>query len=41
MLRVNPLLPAAQASRGPSPNIKPKKKVAALFGAPVPESAEH
>ena len=32
---------AAQASRSPSPNIKPKKKVAALFGARVPESAEH
>jgi len=30
----------AQASRGPSPNIRPKKKVAALFGARVAEPAE-
>jgi hypothetical protein len=32
---------AVQASRALTPNIKPKKKVAALFGATVPEPAEH
>ena len=31
---------AAPVSRGLSPNIKPKKKVAALFGGKVPEAAE-
>jgi superfamily II DNA/RNA helicase len=31
---------AAPVSRGLSPNIKPKKKVAALFGGRVPEPAE-
>ncbi|HEX2542288.1 MAG TPA: DEAD/DEAH box helicase [Caldimonas sp.] len=31
---------AVQTSRAVSPNIKPKKKVAALFGAKVPEPAE-
>ena len=31
---------AAPVARGLSPNIKPKKKVAALFGGKVPEEAE-
>jgi superfamily II DNA/RNA helicase len=31
---------AAPVARGLSPNIKPKKKVAALFGGKVPEAAE-
>ena len=31
---------AAPVGRGLSPNIKPKKKVAALFGGKVPEAAE-
>ena len=31
---------AAPVGRGLSPNIKPKKKVAALFGGKLPEPAE-
>ena len=31
---------AAPSARGLSPNIKPKKRVAALFGGKVPEPAE-
>ena len=31
---------APPVARGLSPNIKPQKKVAALFGGKVPEAAE-